>query len=302
MIGVVALAADGWWIAPAVAAGAGAATAIGMRGRRSSVERRLAHDAARRDLKEAQLEVGEHRRAVKVARAEHSRAIAERSASRASSADVASSRRMLKQAEQNLKVAAADVRARRVHVKVAYAEIPPTSARERYPLTKLYRAHDAVLARWMDYETDPAKLIAYPAMSDGKEPATSAFLTASQRASELRASLSPHVTTAEFSAYRDAVAHLERAFDVAEHTAKARANGVDPNAGQAWQDAAQQVFVRSAEALDKAAGAAASAFAAWNERRPAKDRSADESRAETDSSTAKPARRRPGKDETPPQQ
>lgn len=260
------LAAEWWWIAP-TAVGAGTATALGVRRRRTTSGRRLALDAARSDLKEAQYTVAQQRRTVKLARAEHARLVAERTASRASPADVSSARRILKQAEQDAKIAAADVRARRVHVSVARAEIPTTSQRERYPVVRLHRAHDAITARWMEYETDPAKLIAYPSMSDVTDPATSAFLSASRHALELRPAPGVRITTEEFAAYRDAVAHLERAFDVAEHSAKARAAGKDPNAAPAWQDTAQQVFTRSADALDKAAGAAASAFAAWNARR-----------------------------------
>lgn len=266
------LALEWWWIAPS-AVGAGTLAAVGVRRRSSRVTgRRLAYDAARRDLKEARSDVGESRGALKIARAEHARLVAERSASRASTAEVSSARRVLRQAEQNAKAAAADVRARRVRVTVAHAEIPSSSQRDRYPLARLQRAHDAVTARWMAYETDPAKLIAYPAISDSREPATSAFLSASRRALDLRPAPGSRISTTEFAAYRDAVADLERAFDVAEHTAKARANGVDPDAAPAWQGAAQQVFTRSADAFDRAAGAAASALAAWNARgKPAEE-------------------------------
>lgn len=266
------LAAEWWWIAP-VAVGAGAVTAGGVRRSQKSSGRRLALDAARDDLRMAQREVAERRRAVKLARAEHARLLAERSASRATNAEVASARRALKQAEHDVKAASADVRARRVHVGVAQAEVPAASQTERYPLARLQRAHDAVTARWMEYETDPAKLIAYPAMSNGKDPAMAAFLKAAGQARDLRPEAGARITTQEYAAYRDAVAHLERAFDVAEHTAKARAAGRDPDAGPAWQDSAQEVLSRSAEALDKAAGAAASAFAAWTaRRRPGKDK------------------------------
>lgn len=259
------LAAEWWWIAPA-AVGAGAVTAAGVRRRGRTSGRRLAFDAAKEDLKEAQYRAAESRRSVKLARAEHARLVAERTASRASTADVSSARRVLKQAEQEAKVAAADIKARRVQLNVARAEIPAGSKRERYPVARLHRAHDAITARWMDYETDPAKLIAYPAMSDAKDPATAAFLSASRRAQDLRPEEAARTTTAEYAAYRDAVAQLERTFDVAEHAAKARAAGRDPNAAPVWQDTAQQVFTRSADVIDKATGAAASAFAAWNAR------------------------------------
>ena len=264
------LAAEWWWIAP-TAVGAGAVTAVGVRRSRKRSGRRLALDAARSDLRDAQREVGERRRAVRVARAEHARLVAERTASRASSADVASGRRALKQAEYDAKAASADVRARRARVSAAQAELPRASQADRYPVARLHRAHDAITARWMDYETDPAKLIAYPVMSNGKDPAMAAFLAAARRARDLRPSSTSGVTPAEFSAYRDAVADLERTFDVAEYTAKERAAGRDPGASQAWQETAHDVLSRSAEALDRAAGAAASAFATWTARRKPKD-------------------------------
>ncbi|KDA06435.1 hypothetical protein DC31_08300 [Microbacterium sp. CH12i] len=264
------LAAEWWWIAPA-AAGAGAVAAVGLRRRGITSGRRLAFDAARDDLSEARHEAGQRKRAVKLARVEYARLLAERTASRATNADVASAKRALQQAEREAKASTADVRSRRVHMNVARAEIPAASKRERFPVARLNRAHDAVTARWMDYETDPAKLIAYPTMSDAKDPATAAFLSASRHALDLRPSPGARVTTADFAAYRDAVAHLERAFDVAEHTAKARANGVDPNATPLWQDTAQQAFTRAADALDSAAGAAVSAFSAWSSRRKPKN-------------------------------
>lgn len=235
-------------------------------------DRRIAVEAAQHDLKDAQRAVGEHRRAVKIARAEHARMIAERGASRASSTDVASARRALKRADHDVKAAVADVRARRIALSVARAELPASSQRDRYPLVRLRQAHDAVLARWMEYETDPARQIAYPAMSDGKNPATSAFLTTLRTAAEARPAVDAHITAAEYAEYRDAVAALQRAFDIAEHTAKSLAAGRDPQALGGWQDAAQQMLSRSAEAIDKAAGAAASAISEWNARnRPRKD-------------------------------
>jgi len=264
------LAADWWWVAP-TAVGAGAVATVGVRRGFKKSGRRLALDAARDDLRHAQLEVGERRRAVKVARAEYARLVAERTASRASTSDVASARRTLKQAEQEAKAARADVRARRVRVSVAQAEIPPASMPERYPIARLHRAHSAVTARWMEYETDPAKLIAYPLMSDGKDPAMAAFLSAARHARDVRPASVSGITTEEYAAYRDAVADLERTFEVAEHTAKARAAGRDPDSGAAWQDNAQEMFTRTAEALERAADAAASAFTSWTTRKRPRD-------------------------------
>lgn len=264
------LAADWWWIAPA-AAGAGIVASVGLRRAQRSSGRRLAVDAARADLKQAQSQVGEQRRLLTLARADYSRALAEQRASRAGSAAVASARRAMKRAEQNARLAAAEVRARRAHLRVAQAEVPPASQIDRYPLARLHSTHDAIIARWMDYETDPAKLIAYPMMSDGKDPAMAAFLAAARDARDLRPSTASGLSTEAYTQYREAVTRLGRTFDIAEHTAQARAAGRNPHAATAWQESAQELFTRSAEAIDRASAAAASAFEAWAARRKPKD-------------------------------
>ena len=248
-----------WWAAPAAAGAAGAGFwALWRRG----ADRRLGYDAARAKLRAGIAEAATKQHVVRVARAELARVAAERTASRATVADVAHARRQLQAAQRDAKAAAAAVRALRARVATARAEIPSRS--EPAPLERLRTAHDTVLVRWMDYETDPAKQIAYPTMSDGKTPSTAAFLAALERAQHLRPA-SDQVTLAEYSAYEDAVAALERAFADAERAAH-EAAGERQAPPQGWQDAAQQVIILSAEALDRAAKAAASALAAWRAR------------------------------------
>lgn len=88
-------------------------------------------------------------------------------------------------------------------------------------LARLFAAHDAVTARWLDYELDVAKLIAFPAMSDGRQPLTAAFLRAQRIADGLRpASPKARLTPDELTQYRNAVADYEVAFDVAERDAR----------------------------------------------------------------------------------
>ncbi len=60
------------------------------------------------------------------------------------------------------------------------------AARTGTQLERLFAAHDAVTARWLEYELDVAKLIAFPAMSDGRQPLTAAFLRAKKVADGLR--------------------------------------------------------------------------------------------------------------------
>lgn len=259
------LLTEWWWVAP-TAAGAGAAGAIGVRRRSAASGRRLAYDAARRDLTEARRLVTEKRLLLKIARADVAQVAAQRAAHRASAEQVAGAKRMLREKERDAKAAIAEMRARRARLSAARAEIPRAAGPG--PLERLHVAHDAVTARWMQYETDAARQIAYPAMTDVRRAETAAYLRAAGRANECRRAATGRVTPADFAAYRDAVGDLERAFEVAEHAAKVQA-GEMPAPG--WQDAAQGVLSRSAEALDKAAGAAASALAAWTSRnRPGK--------------------------------
>lgn len=260
------LLAEWWWLAP-VAAGGVTAGAIGVGRRTKRSGRRLAVDAARHDLNLARSGIAEKRAAVKIARADVAHVAAERAARRATPDQLASARRMLRDAERDVKSATADIRARRARLQAARAAIPSSSAPR--PLERLQAEHDAVVARWMQYETDPARQIAYPAMTDVKQPATAAYLRAAGRATDLRREAGDRPTPAEFAAYRDGVAQLARALDVAEHGA--RVNAGEAPAGPGWQDAAQEALSRSAEAIDRAAGAAASAFGAWTARkRPGK--------------------------------
>lgn len=98
-----------------------------------------------------------------------------------------------------------------------------TEAAETQPtqLERLFATHDAVTARWLEYELDVAKMIAFPAMSDGRQPLTAAFLRAKRMADGLRpASAKAKLTTEQLAEYRSAVTDFEVAFDVAERDAR----------------------------------------------------------------------------------
>ena len=257
------LAVELWWIAP-VAAGGAVAGAVGFRRRSTKSGRRLEYDAARHDLKAAQQAVVQRRMAVKLARADVARISAERSARRATPEQVAGAKRMLRAKEHDAKAANADVRAKQVRLSAARAAIPAASAPR--PLERLQAQHDAIVVRWMRYETDAGLQIAYPAMTDVKQPATAEYLRAAGNAVEARRAATGRVSPTDYAAYRDAVADLERAFEAAEHSARVQA-GEAPQPSSAWQDAAQDMISRSTDAIDRAAGAAASALAAWNARK-----------------------------------
>ncbi|MFT4221004.1 MAG: hypothetical protein QM611_10865 [Microbacterium sp.] len=88
-------------------------------------------------------------------------------------------------------------------------------------LERLFAAHDEVTRRWLEYELDVAKLIAYPAMSDGRQPLTAAFLRAKKAADNVRPeSAAAKVTADQLAEYRSAVTDFEVAFDVAERDAR----------------------------------------------------------------------------------
>lgn len=88
-------------------------------------------------------------------------------------------------------------------------------------LQRLFAEHDEITARWLDYELDVAKMIAFPAMSDGRQPLTAAFLRAKKTADALRpSSADAKVTEQQVSEYLDAVGAYAVAFEVAEKDAR----------------------------------------------------------------------------------
>jgi hypothetical protein len=129
-------------------------------------------------------------------------------------------------AKAELKAAQAAARTGTAPVAVAGAPAapgltPPRPESTATQLERLFAAHDAVSARWLDYELDVAKLIAFPAMSDGRQPLTAAFLRAKRIADGLRpASAKAKLTREQLAEYRNAVADFEVAFDVAERDAR----------------------------------------------------------------------------------
>ena len=118
-------------------------------------------------------------------------------------------------------------------------------------LERLFAAHDAVTGRWLEYELDVAKLIAFPAMSDGRQPLTAAYLRAKRVADGLRpASAKAHLTHQELTEYRNAVTDYEVAFDVAERDARRIKDSSFTQAERKRLDTAQQLLT---VAVDQAA-------------------------------------------------
>lgn len=239
---ILLLAAEWWWVAPA-AAGAGA-TGYTMARRRGTVNgRRLGYDAARLEFRRAQLDARAAADAARVARADLARVAADRAAARADASAVASARRALRDAQLAARAAAARVKASRVRISTERSSMSAGVL----PLERLRSRHDALLARWMEYETDPARAIAFPQMSDGRQPATAAFLVALQRARDARPRPDSRMSPEEFGAYRVAVEDLERAFDIAERAA--RGERVEPELPDALWDAARTIAIRTSDSV-----------------------------------------------------
>lgn len=222
--------------------------------------KRLGYDAARLELRHAQQDARAAADAVRVARADAARVAADRAVSRADTAAVAAARHVLREAQLASRAAAARVRAARARVSAERTALGTATA---LPLDRLRARHDAVLARWIEYETDPEKAIAFPAMSDGRQPHTAAFLAALGRARDRRPpGGGARVTPSDFDAYRHAVDELERTFDIAERAARGEGEPADPLPDVLW-DAARAAVDRSTEALNRTVDL----FHAWSARR-----------------------------------
>src|SRR4051794_27576342 len=177
--------AELWWIVP-VATGAGVIGMVGLRHQRAVDARRLEYDAARLELHDARAREWSARSAVKLARAELTRAQAERAAARASSAEVAEARRGLTLGQRDLRAAVAEVRMRRMRLSAARSSLSAMTEPDQRPLARVMARHDDITQRWLAYETDPARLIVFPGMSDGHVPETAIYLTARTEAQRLR--------------------------------------------------------------------------------------------------------------------
>ncbi|MET0161612.1 MAG: hypothetical protein ABW204_03070 [Microbacteriaceae bacterium] len=265
-----ALLAEGWWTLPAAvtAVGAGTLGAIGVRAQRKGRVRRLELDAAKGDVRSARAALSRSRAAVHAARAHVARTDADRSAGRATADDSVTARQGMKQAQREVTAAAAALTSRRADVRAARVALPTRrDGSEALPLARLMAAHEAINSSWIAYEIDPALAIAYPSMSDVRSPLTAAFLREQQTAQWLRPS-SPtvRISPADYSAYRDAVRRMSRAFDAAQRDAWRRAGDPRGSESQAtwWSgiaqdfaDGASRTIARSAEAVARAAASGA---------------------------------------------
>ncbi|WP_404474347.1 hypothetical protein [Microbacterium aerolatum] len=110
-------------------------------------------------------------------------------------------------------------------------------------LERLFAEHDEITARWLDYELDVAKLIAFPAMSDGRQPLTAAFLRAKKTADNLRPSAATaKVSEQQVSEYLDAVGNAAVAFEIAEKEARRLRNSTFSETERKKLDRAQKLL------------------------------------------------------------
>lgn len=110
-------------------------------------------------------------------------------------------------------------------------------------LARTLAEHDEITARWLDYELDVAKLIAFPAMSDGRQPLTAAFLRAKKAADALRPdSADAKITEQQAAEYLDAVGDYAVAFEIAEKDARRLRNSTFTEDERKRLDRAQQLL------------------------------------------------------------
>jgi len=138
--------------------------------------------------------------------------------------------------------------------KIAIAEASGRArvdeATARREIRKVLDQHDGIDARWLDYETDVAKLLDFPMMTDMRQPLTIEFHRARSRADLLRPSKAEDLVDDRDARldYRDAVHDYAAAFDVAEAEAiRRRRSDFSEDAQQRLERAQQLLRVASDE-------------------------------------------------------
>ena len=202
-----------WWAAP-TAAGLGAVGYVGLTtGRRRS--RRLAVDAARHEERAAVNRLLQAQADTRAAQA----VVLAAKANRGDLRGILEARAGLQRAKQAQRAASLEVKAARARVRAERMRAQTLSGDE-LPLPALMREHDALTARWLEYETDLETTLAFPQMSDPHHPVTAEFLRAQQEALQLRpATASARIRAEQFVAYRDAVRRAAAVFEAAEDAA-----------------------------------------------------------------------------------
>jgi hypothetical protein len=246
---ILLFAESWWWVAP-VAAGAGA-TAYGALTTKRRRARRLELDAARHEDRLAYRALHDARAQTRVAKADVLTAKAQQ---RQAPAAMLDARRALAAARDSERAAALTLRASRSRLKVIYARYRTTPRSAPLPIEQLVARHDAVTARWLEYETDAALALSFPQMLDSQHPSTLAFLRAQRDAQTLRgAAVEKNIAPETYLAYRNAVQEAETKFAAAE--ADARGEVRESVAGLSWTNLTPltEWLPRAADAIGNAA-------------------------------------------------
>ncbi|KAA9134548.1 hypothetical protein [Microbacterium caowuchunii] len=206
-----------WWAAPTTV-GLGAVSYVGLTtGRRRA--RRLALDAARHEEQLAARAFVSAKADTRSAQAQLLSAQAQRGVPAPGIPTVPDARRQLQQAKQAQRAAGLALKAARSRVRAERVRMNGGASAD-LPLAQLVREHDALNARWLEYETDVETALAFPQMSDPHHPTTAAFLQAQRDAQWLRpAAATARMSPGDFVAYRRAVRTMEAAFTAAEDAA-----------------------------------------------------------------------------------
>lgn len=247
--------------------------ADGGRSSRAASARGLGVALAKLEHQRAQEALLAARTAAKAAKADLLSVRAARFGGRATLRDVLAAHARYTNARRAVRAAAAAAEARRANIDMA--RLASRGHPSTLPLAQVIAAHDAVTSRWLVYETDAAKLIAFPAMSDVRHPPTAAFVRQQRVAFELRpGGPDARISAEQFLAYRDAVIALDAAFVAAEQAAWQLAREEDGR-----REIAAQAR-RAEEARARHAQARAVADAAAREAREAAERARSESAGE----------------------
>ena len=224
------LLAEFWWVAPIVVGGGGAVTFASIRLGKRHRAANLEYAAARHEVDAARMRVRTARAQVKSAQAGLLIARSARQSGASGHAALDAAKRKVTGAQKELRAAQTGLRGRRVQVQAARAMLHGRPRGDDLPLPRLMATHDEIIGRWMQYETDPAKAIAFPGMTDVRRPTTGALITAMDRARWLRpASAHAPFTPESFANYRTAVTGLEEAFVIAETAAWRDAGARSPH-------------------------------------------------------------------------
>lgn len=219
---LLAFIVDFWWIAPASIGAGGMGYAVATKNSRRA--RRLELDAARHQEGVAYRSLLAARADVRLAQANVQQAQS-RFGRFTLAPDVVEAKRLVQRAKQGQRSATLALRAARTRVKSVQAHLKATGRDAPLPLERVMHEHDEITARWLSYETDALKALAFPQMSDARHPVTFTFLQSHSQAHALRpASPRAVIRPESFVAYREAVAAAGAALARAEDAARRSAS------------------------------------------------------------------------------